>query len=312
MKHNRKPLPQLGRKLFVTDGGLETTLVFHDKIELPYFAAFTLVSSASGRQKLLDYFRCYADLARHHGLGLILESPTWRASPDWVARLSLTPADMEEVNRDCIRLLEQIREEYRATLAEIVISGNIGPRGDGYVPANKMTAAEAEEYHSKQIRILADTAAELVSAFTLNYVEEAIGISRAANRFGIPTVISFTVETDGKLPAGETLKEAIESVDAAVESAPAYYMINCAHPTHFASQLEANAGWAGRIRGIRANASRCSHAELNESSQLDEGNPNELGQQYAGLRALLPNLTVIGGCCGTDHRHVAAMCKALA
>jgi S-methylmethionine-dependent homocysteine/selenocysteine methylase len=307
----RKPLPQLADQLFMSDGGLETTLIFHEKIELPMLAAFPLVRDAFGRKKLLEYFRRYGDIAWRHQLGLILESPTWRANPDWTRQLSPDPDYLGDVNRLSIRLMEQIRDEYRDTVPATVISGNLGPRGDGYVPSNRMSAEEAEAYHSEQIRVLADTAADLVSAFTLNYVEEAIGITRAAVRHDIPVVISFTVETDGRLPAGQSLKESIEAVDAATRSAPAYYMINCSHPTHFADQLKTNEAWVKRIRGIRANASRCSHAELNDAPELDTGDPIELGERYAELRALLPHLTVIGGCCGTDHRHVTAMCEAV-
>lgn len=295
----------------MSDGGLETTLIFHEKVELPSMAAFPLVHDEAGRQKLREYFRRYGDLARRYQLGLILESPTWRAHPDWTEQFSSEPDYLDRVNRMSIQLMEDIRNEYQATLPAIVISGCIGPRGDGYIPSRIMTSEEAERYHSKQIEILADTAADMISAFTLNYVEEAIGITRAAMRCTIPVVISFTVETDGKLPTGQTLKEAIEAVDMATNGGPAYFMINCSHPTHFSNELKTNAGWVKRIRAIRANASRCSHAELNESPELDVGNPAELGQQYAELRTLMPHLSVIGGCCGTDHRHVAAMCDAV-
>lgn len=310
-KYHRNTIGLLDGQLFMSDGGLETTLIFHEKLDLPGLAAFPLVQAEFGRKKLLEYFRRYAELARHYQLGLILESPTWRANPDWVRQISPDPKYLEEVNRESIRLMEQIRDEYRETVPAIIISGCIGPRGDGYVPSRRMSADEAEVYHSEQIRVLAGTAADLVSAFTLNYVEEAIGITRAAVRHGIPVVISFTVETDGKLPTGQSLKEAIEEVDAATKSAPVYYMINCSHPTHFMDELKSNEAWVKRIRAIRANASRCSHAELNDSTELDVGDPDELGERYGELRALLPHLNVIGGCCGTDHRHVAAMCDAV-
>jgi S-methylmethionine-dependent homocysteine/selenocysteine methylase len=123
---------------------------------------------------------------------------------------------------------------------------------------------------------------------------------------------SFTVDTDGRLPTGQTLGDAVAEVDAATGGAPAYYMINCAHPTHFDGALAARARWVDRMRGLRANASTRSHAELNESTELDVGNPAELGAQYAALRRRLPRLNVMGGCCGTDDRHMAAIAEACA
>lgn len=311
MSLHRNALPQPGERLFMSDGGLETTLIFHERMELPLLAAFPLVHDDFGRKKLLEYFRRYCDLAVQYQLGFILESPTWRAHPDWTAQFSSEPGYLEKVNRLSIELMEQIRDEYRNRIPAILISGNIGPRGDGYVPSKFMSPQEAQAYHSQQIHIFASTAVDMVSAFTLNYVEEAIGIARAAAECQLPVVISFTVETDGKLPTGQTLKEGIEIVDEATGSAPAYYMINCSHPAHFADALKTNESWLKRLRGIRANASSCSHAELNESPTLDTGDPDDLGRRYLELKRLLPRLDVIGGCCGTDHRHIASMCSAL-
>jgi S-methylmethionine-dependent homocysteine/selenocysteine methylase len=173
-----------------------------------------------------------------------------------------------------------------------------------------MGEAQAEALHAPQIRTFAETEADLVSAFTMTSVAEAVGVTRAAVAAGMPVVISFTLETDGRLPTGHSLKEAIQAVDAATGQAPAYYMINCAHPTHFESVLAGNEDWLQRLRGVRANASKRSHAELDEAKDLDDGNPVELGRQYRTLRRQLPHLTVLGGCCGTDHRHVEQICFA--
>jgi S-methylmethionine-dependent homocysteine/selenocysteine methylase len=312
MPKYRHALPQLRGHLFVTDGGLETTLVFHDQMELPAFAAFPLLDCASGRQRLADYYREYLSHAAEHGLGFILESATWRANRDWAAQLGYSPKQLAEVNRRGIHEMVALRSEFADRISVMVISGNIGPRGDGYFAMQLMKADEAEAYHEEQIRTFADTEADMVSAFTLNYAEEAIGIVRAAKRHGIPAVVSFTVETDGNLPSGQTLAEAIAQVDGATGGGPAYYMINCAHPAHFADLLASNASWVQRIRGMRVNASRRSHAELNESTTLDEGNPTELGTEIRALRNRRPNLTILGGCCGTDARHIAAICDACA
>ncbi len=310
MTRYRNALPQLGDDLFLADGGIETTLIFLEGLELPDFAAFHLLRTGAGSESLRKYFRTYADIARRHGTGLILESATWRASPDWAKRLGYTATDLADANRKAIGLLESVRAEYESEQTPIVISGCVGPRGDGYVPTAAMSDGEAERYHAVQIRTFAETAADMVCAVTMNYVEEAIGIARAAAAVNMPVAISFTVETDGKLPTGQTLKSAIERVDAATDSYPSYYMINCAHPTHFAHVLEEGESWLDRIRGVRANASQRSHAELNEAPDLDAGNPVELGMQYQALRHQLRHLNVMGGCCGTDHRHLEQIAEA--
>jgi len=310
MAHYRANLPQLSSDLFITDGGIETTLIFREGLDLPDFAAFDLLKHDAGYQALEKYFCTYATLARNYQVGLILESATWRANPDWGTKLGYSSQALAQMNQKAIALLHDIRQKYETQLSRMVISGCIGPRGDGYIPADVMTADEAQHYHQTQIETFCDADADLVTAITMNYVEEAIGIARAAQSAGIPVVISFTVETDGKLPTGQTLKDTIAQVDSATNQAPAYYMLNCAHPSHFAEVLTAGEPWLGRIRGIRANASTKSHAQLNESETLDDGNPEELGSQYRELKDKLKNLNVLGGCCGTDHRHVEAICQA--
>ncbi|NJK68489.1 MAG: homocysteine S-methyltransferase family protein [Microcoleus sp. CSU_2_2] len=310
MARYRNNLPQLSNDLFLTDGGLETTLIFREGFDLPEFAAFDLLKHDAGYQALDKYFRTYATMARNYQVGLILESATWRANPDWGNKLGYDAETLALMNRKAIELLHNIRQESEIPECPMVISGCIGPRGDGYIPADAMTVGEAAEYHRTQIEIFRDAGADLVTAITMNYVEEAIGIVLAARSIGMPVAISFTVETDGKLPTGQSLKDAIDRVDFETDNAPAYYAINCAHPTHFANILVAGEPWLERIRGIRANASTKSHAELNESETLEDGNPNELGSQYRELRAQFPQISILGGCCGTDDRHVEAICKA--
>ncbi|MEA3413803.1 MAG: homocysteine S-methyltransferase family protein [Pseudomonadota bacterium] len=302
-------LPHDTDKLFLTDGGLETTLVFHDRLDLPCFAAFDLLKDDAGTAHLREYYQRYLDLALGHGLGFVLESATWRASADWGQRLGYTEAALARANHRAIELLHQLHERNRSSETPMVISGNIGPRGDGYVPGQTTSPDEAADYHLSQIHDLVENGADTITALTLPATGEAIGMVRAAQSVGIPIVISFTVETDGRLPDGRTLRSAIESVDAATHNGPAYYMINCAHPTHFDHALAGSETWLARIRGVRANASCKSHAELDESDTLDDGDPDELGLQYRALRDRLPNLTVLGGCCGTDHRHVAAIAR---
>lgn len=310
MARYRNNLPQLSSDLFITDGGMETTLIFHEGLNLPDFAAFDLLRHDEGYRALQNYFRTYARLARNYRVGLILESATWRANSDWGIKLGYSDTELADINRKAISLLKKIRQEYETRQSRMPISGCIGPRGDGYIPSEMMTVAEAANYHRTQIEVFRNTDADLVTALTINYVAEAIGIVLAAQAVEMPVVISFTVETDGNLPTGQSLKEAIVQVDSETNYGPAYYMINCAHPTHFANVLTAGEAWLSRLRGIRANASTRSHAELNELPDLDEGNPAELGDRYFELRSNLPHLNVLGGCCGTDDRHVEAICKA--
>ena len=269
------------------------------------------MKDAAGEAALRKYFLAYVALAQQCGAGCVLESATWRASADWGAKLGYSPATLAGANRRAVELLQRLRAEHANEGTPMVVSGCVGPRGDGYNPESFMTALEAERYHTAQVETFRAAGADLVTAITMTYPAEAIGIARAARRAGLPVVISFTVETDGRLPNGDSLQSAIEQVDAATASAPAYYMINCAHPTHFTGVLTDGAPWVERIRGLRANASTKSHAELDQATELDVGNPEELGGQYRELRDRLPGLAVIGGCCGTDARHVAAMCRAL-
>ena len=308
---HRRNLPQLGTDLFLTDGGIETTLIFHDGFNLPHFAAFELLGTSKGRAALTDYFERYLSVAERDGRGFVLESPTWRASRDWGALLGYSADDMAAVNRDAVAMLASIRRSYDGRVRPIVISGCVGPRGDGYDPGQVMTAEQAYYYHVHQVTAFAGTEADMVTGITMTNTPEAIGLLRAANLAGIPAVISFTLETDGSLPTGQSLKDAIQEVDAATDVPPAYYMINCAHPTHFdAILLQPDEVWTRRIRGLRANASRMSHEELDTSPTLDDGDPEELGGQYRDLWAALPSITVAGGCCGTDHRHIGCISHA--
>jgi S-methylmethionine-dependent homocysteine/selenocysteine methylase len=307
----RKRLPQLGGRPFLTDGGLETTLVFHEGWELPNFEAFILLDSDRGRDALRAYFDRYAPMAVAAGLGFVLESPTWRANPDWGAKIGYDRQALARINHAAIALLLELSHRYETPTSPMVVSGAIGPRGDGYHPGTLMAPDEAETYHGFQIGIFRDAGADLVTAFTMTNSNEAAGLARAAKAADMPCVISFTLETDGCLPTGDSLADAIAAVDAATDAGPAYYMINCAHPTHFDHVLEAGSSWVRRLRGLRANSSRCSHAELDEAPQLDIGDPVELGGQYADLIRRFPHINVLGGCCGTDHRHVACIRDAL-
>jgi len=316
MSRTHARLPQLDGGWFLTDAGLETVLIFQEGVALPEFASFVLLRTQEGRDRLRRYFRRFLDLATEtRGAGFVLESPTWRAGFDWGAKLGFDARAMRQVNYDAIALMHELEAEYAARLARpIVVSGCVGPRGDGYVAGTPMALDDAARVHQPQVDALASAGVDLITAITMTTSTEAIGVARAAARVGRPSAISFTVETDGTLPSGESLPDAIDAVDADAAAAgrelPAYYMLNCAHPSHFERVLGSLGERRARLRGLRANASRRSHAELDAATELDAGNPRELGADYARLKADWASLNVIGGCCGTDHRHVEAMAAA--
>jgi homocysteine S-methyltransferase len=311
MTRYRDALPQLSGDLFLTDAGIETDLIFNKGIEIPEFAAHTLLPDAAGREALADYFRGFLSLARDRSVGFVLDSQTWKAHMHWAGDLGATESELRAANHEAIRFIAGLRDEFASNDRPIVLDGLIGPRGDAYVVEEELVADAAEEYHGKQIAWLAETEVDMVSALTFTQSDEAVGVVRAAHKAGLPVVVSFTVETDGKLPTGQPLSEAIEAVDAATQGAAAYFMVNCAHPDHFDHVLSGDP-WAQRIRGVRCNASRQSHAELDACEVLDDGNPAELGAQYLAMRGKMPWLNVFGGCCGSDLRHVTEIVDNLA
>ncbi len=298
------PLAQLDHRPFVTDGGLETDLLFHHGVTLPDFAAFPLVGDTRGRSLLSDYYDGYAEIARRHDAALLLESPTWRASPDWAGRLGYSPDELDRLNQGAVAVMRGIGARHD-DLPAVLVSGQVGPRGDGYQPGAAADSEESTAYHQVQIASLAEAGVDLVTVMTMTGTAEPIGIVRAARACGVPVLVSFTVETDGRLPDGTTLEDAVAEVDR--EAPPDWFGVNCAHPTHLARALADGGAWRERVVGVRANASALSHAELDEAEELDEGDPEQFAVDHLALGALLPRLSILGGCCGTDARHVAAL-----
>ena len=301
----------LKNHLYLTDGGLETTLIFHQGLSLNHFAAFELLTNDAGKQALRNYYAPYLKLAARYGTDFILETPTWRASPDWATKLGYTREEIKALNMQAVDFIKSLAKDFALKENEVLISGIIGPRGDGYKVEYIMAPEQSQSYHGLQVEAFVSSGVDLIEAVTMNYTDEAIGIVRAAESASIPIVISFTVETDGKLPNGESLKSAIEKTDKATGNYVEYFMINCAHPEHFIHVLKDTGSWKQRIQGIRANASTKSHAELDESVTLDAGDKKVLAEGYLQLHNLLPELKVVGGCCGTDHGHVEHICEAL-
>lgn len=312
MAKYRHALPQLGGNTFLTDGGIETSLIFHQGQDLPEFASFVLLETEEGLDELRKYFRPYCETTKRAGLGYVLESPTWRSSITWGEKLGYSKERLTKLNRRAIDLMVELRGDYETPETPYVISGCIGPKGDGYAPGRILSSDDAAKIHSFQADVFKNTEADMITAITMTYAGEAAGVAKAAKAAGMPVAISFTLETDGKLASGQPLGEAIAEVDGETGDYPAYYMINCAHPSHFDSVLDRDAPWAGRIRGLRANASKMNHEELDNATELDTGDPQELARDYVNLKAKLPALSILGGCCGTDHRHIAEIARAWA
>ncbi len=310
MTRYRNALPQLSGDIFLADAGVETDLIFNHGIEIREFAAHTLLPIPEGRTALSRYFEGFLSLANQQNTGFILDTVTWKAHRHWKEKLGATDDELKAANEDCVRFIAELRARFSGNAKPIVLNAVIGPRGDAYKPEAVIPMDSAEQYYAQQLGWLAATEIDMVSALTFNQAGEAAGLAKAARKVGLPAVVSFTVETNGTLPNGQSLSEAITEVDAATGQYPAYYMVNCAHPDHFGGAL-LDAPWARRIRGIRANASRQSHAELDAAPALDAGNPHELAQQYRALANRMPWLNVFGGCCGSDLRHVTEIARAL-
>lgn len=291
----------------LTDSGLETWLVFIKGVDLPDFAAFPLLDDPNGRDLLSEYFRDHLQVAQRAGAAMVLETPTWRANADWGARLGYDAEALDRINRDAVSFLRELAGEFPDV--DVQVSGNLGPQGDGYAPDRLISPTEAQDYHRAQIESFAAAGADRVTILTATHTGEAIGVVRAAAAAAIPVVVAFTVETDGRLPSGQSLSEAMAEVDVETGAYALYFGINCAHPDHFAAALEADSAATGRLGLLRANASRSSHAELDEAEELDDGDPEELAAQYADLVQRHPSFELLGGCCGTDVRHVEAIAR---
>jgi homocysteine S-methyltransferase len=305
MPRYRNSLPQLSGDIFLTDAGVETDLIFN----LREFAAHTLLPIPQSRAALSRYFEGFLSLANQQNTGFILDTVTWKAHRHWAEKLGATDDELKAANEESVRFIAELRDRFSGNAKPIVLNGVMAPRGDAYRPEAVISMDSAEQYFAQQLGWLAATEIDMVSALTFNQAGEAAGLAKAASEVGLPAVISFTVETNGALPNGQSLTDAIAEVDAATGQYPAN-MVNCAHPDHFGDTL-LDAPWARRIRGIRANASRRSHAELDAAPELDAGNPHELAQQYRALADRMPWLNVFGGCCGSDLRHVTEIARAI-
>ena len=303
-------MPHETDRVFLTDGGTETWLMHKRGLELPHFCAFHLLNDRTASAAIRAYYRAFADIAVEHGTGFIFDSLTYRASRDWGNRLGYSAEALEDVNHRSLALYRDIAAEAGMLAQNVVISGCIGPQADAYRRDDAPSADAAEAYHRVQIETFKAADADLVTALSLSSSQEAIGIVRACDSVGLPSAVSFMLEKDHRLQSGETLRQAIETVDAATGGSAAYFLVNCAHPLDIAPAL-AQEAWVTRVRGLRANASDHDHSVLSQLDHLEEGDPDELAEQYAGLKSSFPHLNVFGGCCGTDFAHVRKISDAL-
>lgn len=301
-------LPQTQGRFMACGGGFETWLQYVDGFTLRHFCAFELLDDARGVECLTDYHRKLVEAAVENGFGVINEGLHYRASRDWGELIGYSKEALEEINIRGIEFYKDFAREYDSPDTPMIVGGAIGPRGDAYNVGRTPDASEAEDYHSEQIETFKKAGADVVTAMTFTSVEEATGLARAAKSAEMPVVISFFVAKGGKLKTGETLEDAITAVDAATESAPAYYMINCTHPTEFTPGLT-DGPWSRRLGGFMPNAVAMETLDLCKLGHLEDGDPEELGGQMAELARRFPHINVWGGCCGTDGRHIGQIAR---
>ena len=301
-------LPQQSGKLMTTAGGFETWMQYVDGFKLRHFCAFELLNDARGLGCLRDYHRKVVEAATANGFGVINEGLHYRSSRDWGELIGFSREALLEINVRGIEFYRDFAREYAGPDTPMLVGGVVGPRGDAYNIGRLPDAAEAEDYHSEQIRIFREAGADHVTAMTFSSVDEAIGVARAAKSVGIPVVISFLLARGGRLKGGETLEEAITRVDSATDDAPAYYMINCTHPTEFEPALTTGK-WISRLGGFMPNAVAMETLDLCKLGHLEDGDPVELGAQMGALAQRFPHINVWGGCCGTDGRHIGEITR---
>jgi len=297
------------RELFLTEGGIETEIIYKHGFELPEFAMFTLLENPRAVGVMRDMFRRQLDVAAEFAMSVLLTGLDYRASPDWGARLGYSQHGLAEINIRAIEFLREIASEYHEQIPRILIGGIIGPRGDAYQLNKTITSVEAEDYHAVQLATLKAAKVDFACALTFNNTPEAIGVARAATTIGVPLTVSLTVNSNGRLKSGPTVAEAVKSIDAeAGKSAPAFYMLNCSHPVEFEPALTEGA-WLERLRGFRPNASKMEKIALCKLGHLEEGNPVELGRLMGDLARRIPHMDIWGGCCGTGETHLREIAK---
>ena len=301
--------PRLDNKFYLTEGGSETEIMYKWGFELPEFEMYPLLDNPQADEIIRNMFRRYFEVAAQHDTGMLLNGHDYRASPDWGAKLGYSPEALRNMQHRVIDFLDGMRAEYADRVSDVYIAACIGPRGDAYGSGGEITADEAEDYHSVQLKNLDGTAADMAVAATFNNVPEAIGVIRAANGAGRPIGVSLTLTPEGRLRSGPGLGEAIETIDEATDGGAAWFGTNCSHPLEFEPALAEQGPWLDRLRYIRPNAARMDKIALCSLGHLEDGDPVELGGQMGEVARRLPRADIIGGCCGTDERHLSEIAR---
>jgi homocysteine S-methyltransferase len=295
--------------LYLSEGGQETEIMYKHGHDLPEFAMFPLLDDAKARADLDAMYARYLESAAASGFAALMGGLDYRASPDWAEKLGYSRETLREAQLRSIDFLREAAKPFAGQLPDILIAGVIGPRGDAYKLNRTITAQEAEEYHSVQLGTLREANVDLVSAMTFNNIPEAVGLSRAAKRVGLPIILNFTLDSSSRLRSGPTVREAIEAVDAeAGDAHPECYGLNCSHPIEMAPALEPG-GWFKRVRSLRPNAALMEKQALCKIGHLVDGDPPELGAQMGALAHRYPHLDIWGGCCGTWDTHLNHIAK---
>ena len=270
-----------------------------------------LIYREPGRSTLEAICRQYLDIGRRYNLPLLLSTPTWRAGRDRIAAAGLAGRDL---NGDNFRFLDGLRDYYGDYARQVAIGGLMSCRGDSYKPAEAMTAAAAADFHAWQAGALAAAGVDFLLAATLPALSEAIGLARAQAATGLPYLISFVARPEGTLLDGTPLKEAIAAIDAAAAPRPLAYLINCTHATIFRSALLHSRNSSPLVRerviGLLANTAPLTPEELDASAELVEEDPETFGRDVSALHAEM-GMKVLGGCCGTDDRHIDCLAGGL-
>ena len=296
--------PRLKDKIYLTEGGTETEILYKWGYALPEFAMFPLLDNPEADAVIRDMYRRYFDVAAEHNTGMLVLGHDYRASPDWGAKLGYSPEGLAEMERRTVRFLDEIRAEYSAKVTDAYIAGCIGPRGDAYGTGAEIGENEAEDYHSVQLPTLRETPADMAIAVTFNNIPEAVGVIRAAEGIGLPIGVSLTLTTESRLRSGPTLRKAVETIDERTNGAAAWFGTNCSHPLEFEPALADEGPWIERLRYMRPNAVKMEKLALCKLGHLEDGDPVELGHQMGDLARRYPQMDLLGGCCGTDERHL--------
>lgn len=298
----------------LTEGAMVERLRRNPAVILdPEIAHAGLVYSEAGRSALTKIYRQYLSLGCQHNLPMLTLAPTWRANPERIARTDF--GTVEEINRDCVRFLKEIRNSYGDYTKRVFVAGMLGCRGDAYNPAEALSAQASDQFHTRQIEALASSGVDFIKAATLPAVSEALGIARAIGRTGIPAVLSFVIRPDGTVLDGTPLHLAVALIDSKANPPPAFYMVNCVHPTVFRSALTIetalSADVARRVLGFQANTSAKSPEELDNLPYLDTTEPEVFAEMMLEIHATF-GTRILGGCCGTDDSHIEKIAKKLA